>query len=70
MPQPRTKAKTTDKDAALAYTFWRARCFRDGSPEEDSSSGGMCQLDQLEAGCRQITGEGPIFKTEEQMMLS
>ena len=35
MPQPRTKAKGTDKDAALAYTFWRARCFREGSPEED-----------------------------------
>jgi hypothetical protein len=31
----KTKADVSDKNAALAYKFWRARCFRDGSPEED-----------------------------------
>jgi len=25
----------SDANAALAFEFWLARCFRDGSPEED-----------------------------------
>lgn len=25
----------SDANSALAYQFWLARCFRDGSPEED-----------------------------------
>jgi len=27
--------KEPDANSALAYEFWLARCFRDGSPEED-----------------------------------
>jgi hypothetical protein len=29
------KQNISDANAALAYKFWRARCFHDGSPEED-----------------------------------
>jgi len=35
MRQHQTKASTPDANATLAYKFWKARCFRDGSPEED-----------------------------------
>jgi hypothetical protein len=35
MPKHQTKTSTPDADAALAYKYWAARCFRDGSPEED-----------------------------------
>jgi len=31
----RIKSKCHEKIAALAYEFWLARGFRDGSPEED-----------------------------------
>jgi len=30
-----TTVTVADANAALAYKFWLARCFRDGSPEED-----------------------------------
>jgi len=36
MPNHHTKTDdASEANAALAYKFWRARCFRDGSPEED-----------------------------------
>ena len=35
MPKQQTTTDTSDANAALAYNFWLARCFRDGSPEED-----------------------------------
>jgi hypothetical protein len=30
-----SQTAAVDQFAALAYKFWLARCFRDGSPEED-----------------------------------
>ena len=35
MADSKTKVNIAEKDAVLAYNFWLARCFRDGSPEED-----------------------------------
>jgi len=35
MPNRKSTTPVLDADAALAYEFWLARCFRDGSPEED-----------------------------------
>ncbi|SPF40578.1 hypothetical protein SBA4_2520006 [Candidatus Sulfopaludibacter sp. SbA4] len=35
MPNHKNTTAVLDVDAALAYKFWLARCFRDGSPEED-----------------------------------
>ena len=35
MPKRQTRNQEADANATLAYKFWRARCFRDGSPEED-----------------------------------
>ena len=35
MPKQQTRTDASDANAALAYKFWLARCFRDGSPEED-----------------------------------
>jgi hypothetical protein len=29
------RAAASDVNAELAYKYWRARCFREGSPEED-----------------------------------
>ena len=31
----RQRTVGSDANAALAYKFWLARCFQDGSPEED-----------------------------------
>jgi hypothetical protein len=35
MPNRKNTPTAADANAALAYKFWGARCFRDGSPEED-----------------------------------
>ena len=35
MPKHPTRTVASDANSALAYRFWLARCFRDGSPEED-----------------------------------
>ena len=35
MPKHPTRTAASDAISALAYKFWLARCFRDGSPEED-----------------------------------
>jgi hypothetical protein len=35
MTTHRTKTVGSDADSALAYKFWVARCFQNGSPEED-----------------------------------
>jgi hypothetical protein len=35
MPNHPTRTVASDAISALAYKFWLARCFRDGSPEED-----------------------------------
>ena len=35
MPKHQTRTDKSDANSALAYKFWLARCFRDGSPEED-----------------------------------
>lgn len=35
MSTHRTKAVGSSANSALAYKFWVARCFRDGSPEEE-----------------------------------
>ena len=35
MPKQQTRTDASESHAALAYNFWLARCFRDGSPEED-----------------------------------
>ena len=35
MSKQQTSAVDSDANSALAYKFWLARCFRDGSPEED-----------------------------------
>jgi replication-associated recombination protein RarA len=35
MAKQNTRTVGSDANAALAYKFWLARCFHDGSPEED-----------------------------------
>ena len=35
MAKRHTTTTNSDTNAALAYRFWVARCFHDGSPEED-----------------------------------
>jgi hypothetical protein len=35
MPKHQTNTDATNANSALAYKFWLARNFRDGSPEED-----------------------------------
>ena len=35
MPRHTTRTVASDENSALAYKLWLARCFRDGSPEED-----------------------------------
>jgi hypothetical protein len=35
MPQQQQRTAGSNANAALAYKFWLARCFSDGSPEED-----------------------------------
>jgi replication-associated recombination protein RarA len=35
MQQQQQRTAGSDANAALAYKFWLARCFHDGSPEED-----------------------------------
>jgi len=35
MPKSQTKTVESDANSALAFNFWQARCFQDGSPEED-----------------------------------
>ena len=35
MVNQNTRTVGSDTNAALAYKFWLARCFHDGSPEED-----------------------------------
>ena len=35
IPKSQTKTVALDTNAALAYKFWLARCFHDGSREED-----------------------------------
>ena len=35
MAKPQMALDASHANAELAYKFWLARCFRDGSPEED-----------------------------------
>jgi hypothetical protein len=35
MATSQTRTAESDANSALAFKFWLARCFRDGSPEED-----------------------------------
>ena len=35
MPISQNKIVGPDANSELAYKYWLARCFRDGSPEED-----------------------------------
>ena len=35
MAKHHTRTDESVANSALAYKFWLARCFRDGSPEED-----------------------------------
>ena len=42
-----TRAVASDANSALAYKFWLARCFRDGSPGGRPLSGGLCQFYEI-----------------------
>ena len=52
MPKGQTKTTGGNREVALAYKFWLARCFQNGSPEEDlfravcanSTNGGVTKL--------------------------
>jgi len=50
---------TTGTNAALAYKFWLARCFRDGSPEEDSQVALKCW--------RGLPGSQPAGNRQERL---
>jgi hypothetical protein len=45
----RPTAADADGNAALAYSFWLARSFRDGSPEEDLFKAVCVNSNKLEA---------------------
>jgi hypothetical protein len=46
-----TRTAASDANSALAYKFWLARCFRDGSPEEDLFRA-IC-VNSMKSGVRQ-----------------
>jgi hypothetical protein len=59
MPKCQTVTVASDANSALAYKFWLARCFRDGSPEEDLFRA-FC-ANSMKSGVRSRTRQ-PDFK--------
>jgi len=58
MAKQSTRSVGSDANSALAYKFWLARCFHDGSPEEDLFRA-VC-ANSMEVGVR----HSPLKRTE------
>ena len=62
MPKSQTKTVESDAKAALAFEFWLARGFHDGSPEEDMFRA-MC-ANSMKVGARQPPWKRTETKTK------